>query len=69
MVLDEGHIANVRPETHAIPRYHASVEVWTPAPNGASYINHLSCAHDHTTPEAAVTCGATLARTELRNYA
>lgn len=59
---DVSSAVTAREET--ITFYRASVEIFTPAPSGGSYIEHESCRHRHVSTKAALTCGRGLARRE-----
>lgn len=54
----------VTPQEKIVTFFQADVEIYTPAPTGGSYVEHVTCKHQHTTQKAAMTCGRGLARKE-----
>ena len=69
IAIDENHVARFSAEVHAVPRYHADVEVWVPVDDpdsSAAAVTYFKCDHDHKTPEAAEICGRALAHKELK---
>lgn len=63
---NEADYARVRPTTHTVTYYHASVEIMTGLPDHGQSISYINCDHNHLTPEAADECGRSLARSAHR---